>query len=127
MSGGWVEDSVDAFDEGPGVELGAEDLVGTVGEDGDAPVADEGDELAGMSGPDGGAEGLGVVDAGDPLDVNQDEGVGARGEEGESLGGAERGVDFVAGDAEDLIAQGAKHVALAEVEDGGLGSGGFGG
>ena len=42
-SGCWRDDVAHALGEGGGVELGAEDLVGAVGHDGDAPVADEGD------------------------------------------------------------------------------------
>ena len=67
------EGSADAFDEGGGVELGAEDFVGAVGEDGDAPVAEEGDQLVGVRGFDLGAEALGVADAFFPFDVDEDE------------------------------------------------------
>jgi hypothetical protein len=54
-SGGWGDDFAHALGEGGGIELGAEDFVGAVGHDGDAPIADEGDELAGLRGLDLGA------------------------------------------------------------------------
>ena len=41
--------------KGGGIELGAEDFVGAVRHNGYAPVADEGDELSGLRGLDGGA------------------------------------------------------------------------
>jgi hypothetical protein len=51
-SGDWRDDLAHALGEGGWVELGAQDLVRAVGHDGDAPVADEGDELLVLSGFD---------------------------------------------------------------------------
>ena len=51
-SGFGRDDFAHALGEGGGVELGAENLVRAVGHDGDAPIANEGDELAGLSGFD---------------------------------------------------------------------------
>ena len=48
----WGNDIANALGEGGGVELGSDDFVRAVGHDGDAPVADEGDELAGLRGLD---------------------------------------------------------------------------
>jgi hypothetical protein len=109
-----------AFYEGFGVEFGAQDLVGAVGEDGYSPVADEGYELAGVGGFDVGAEGFGVVDSGFAFYVDEDEVVGCGQEQGEAFGVVEAGVYLVAGEAEDLIAEGTKHLAAAYVEYGGL-------
>ena len=52
--------------------------------------------------------------------VDEDEVVGRGIEEVEGFGGAEGGVDFVAGEAEDLVAEGSDRLAAADVEDGGL-------
>lgn len=101
------EHGSDAFDEGFGVELGAEDLVGAVGEDGYAPVADEGYELARIGGLDGGAEEFCFVDAFLPFYVDEDEVVGVAIKECERLGGVEGRVDIVARETEDLVAEGA--------------------
>ena len=112
------EGSADAFDEGGGVELGAEDFVGAVGEDGDAPVAEEGDELVVMRGLDFGAEPLGGVDALFAFDVDEYEVERLCFEEDNSLGVGEGGVYEEAGEAQDLVAEGAKNLAAADVEDG---------
>jgi hypothetical protein len=72
-SGGWRDDVAYALGEGGRVELGAEDFVGAVGHDGDAPVADEGDQLLGLRGLDLGAEMLGLWNAGLSFDVDEDE------------------------------------------------------
>ncbi len=98
------EDVADALNEGFGVELRADDLVRAVGEDGDAPVADEGYELIGVGGFDLGAEGLGDMDAGLAFYVDEDEVVWAAIENYDRLGVAQGGVDIVAIEAEDLIA-----------------------
>jgi len=42
-----LEDGRDAVDRGRRIELAADNVVGAVGEDGDAVVADEGDFLIG--------------------------------------------------------------------------------
>lgn len=52
VSGVWGDDVAQALGEGSGIELGTENFVGAVGHDGDAPVADEGDELTGLRGLD---------------------------------------------------------------------------
>jgi hypothetical protein len=44
----WSDDVAHAFGEGGRVKLRAENLVWAVGHDGDAPVADEGDDLVGL-------------------------------------------------------------------------------
>ena len=107
----------DAADEGCGIELGAKDFVGAVGMDSDAPVADEGNELAVLGGLDLGTETLGVMETGLALDVDEDEVEVAGPEEGEGLVDVAGGIHFEAGDTEDLIAKRAEHLALAEVED----------
>ena len=52
------EGFADTSDEGGGIKFGAENLVGAVGQDGYAPVAHEGDELAGVDRLDFRAEAL---------------------------------------------------------------------
>ena len=60
-------------DERSWVEFSAEDFVGAIGKDGDAPVADEGDELAVVRGLDLGAEALGFVDDRFAFDIDEHE------------------------------------------------------
>ena len=100
------EGLADAGDEGGGVEFGAENLVGAVGEDGDAPVAEEGDELVVMRGLDFGAEPLGGVDALFAFDVDEDEVRCLLAEERETLVDVTGGFDSEAGEAEDLVTDG---------------------
>jgi hypothetical protein len=114
----WRRDHVlYAVDEGLGVELGAEDFVGAVGLDGYAPVADEGDPLLVLRGLDLGAEMLCVLDCAVAFYVDQDEIVLAAPEHREAFGEGEGGVNVEAGGAQDLIAQGAKHLPAADVQD----------
>lgn len=47
------ENIADTGDEGGRIELGTKDDVGTIGMNGHAPVADEGDELVGVRRLDG--------------------------------------------------------------------------
>jgi len=70
-----LEDGLDAVDHGLRVELAADDVVGAVGEDGDAVVADEGHFLIGTVGLDFTAELLGGGDASIPLDIDDDKGI----------------------------------------------------
>ena len=116
------KDGLHTFSKCPGVEVGTEDFVGTVGEIGDTPVAYEGDELPGVGGPHVCAEGLGGVDTGLAFDVDQHELIGATSEDCEGLSMTEGGVNLIAGEAHNLIAQGAKSFARAYVENGGLGT-----
>lgn len=114
---GVVEGGVDAGYEGGGVELGADDFVGAVGEGGYAPVADEGYELAVVAGLDFSAETLGEGDALFAFNVYHDEIEGAAVEDGESFGEVAGGGDLVAGDPEDLVAEGSQNFTLTEMED----------
>jgi hypothetical protein len=93
-SGGWSDDLAYALGEGGRVELGAEDLVRAVGYDGDAPVADEGDQLLMLCGLDLGTEMFGVWNGGFSFDVDQDKIIVAPPEHGQSFGVAEGGVDM---------------------------------
>ena len=99
-----IEGFADTFYEGGRVEFGAEDFVGAVGEDGYAPVADEGHRLFGLSGLDLGAEVLGTADAGFTFDVDEDEIVLAAPEHRQPFFEAEAGIYVEAGVAKDLIA-----------------------
>ena len=92
----WGNDIANALGEGGGVELGSDDFVRAVGHDGDAPVADEGDELAGLRGLDLGAEMFGLRDAGFSFDIDENEIVVAGREHGESFAMGEGGVDVEA-------------------------------
>jgi len=105
-------------DECLGVELGADNLVGAVGEQGDAPVADEGDELAGMDGLDLGAEALGVGHGGFAFDVDEDEVGCLLVEERETFVDVACGFDDEAGEAQDLVTNGPEDLALTDVKDG---------
>src|SRR5262249_7796858 len=113
-------DGTDAFGEGGGVELGADDLVGAVGEVGDAPVADEGDELLGLRGFDLGADMLGTFDAAVAFDIDQYKVVVPAPEHRETFFVGERRVDFEALEAKDVIAQGPDGIAGTDVKDGAL-------
>ena len=104
--------------EGLRVELGADDLVGAVGENGDTPVADKGDELTGLHCFDLGAHVFGVGDTGLSFDVDQNKVVGFSPEQRQPFGMAECGVDVKAGDAKDLVTKRAQHLATADVQDG---------
>jgi len=106
---------VDALDEGGRVELRAHNLVRAVGENGDAPVADESDELPGLRRLDLGAHVLGVRNAALPFNVDQDKVVGAAPEQGQSFAVAERGINFETRDSQDLITKRAQHLATADV------------
>ena len=66
---------------------------------------------------DVGAELFAVVDAGFSVDVDEDEVVLSLAEEFESFGGVEGGIDVKAGEAQDLIAERAEHLAATDVED----------
>jgi hypothetical protein len=118
VGSGFCEDLFDAGDERGGVELGAQDVVGAVGKKGDAPVADEGYELAVVCSLDLGAEVLGFSDAFFAFNVDEDEVVRACGEKGHSVAEDAGGVYLIARDAENLVTQWAEHLALADVQDG---------
>src|SRR5208282_197931 len=69
------EDGLDAVDHGLRIELAADDLVGAVGEYGDAVVADEDHFLIGTVRLYFAAELLGGGDASVALDIDDDEGI----------------------------------------------------
>ena len=106
---GVVEGGVDAGDEGGGVELGADDFVRAVGEGGYTPVADEGYELAVVGGFDFGAEALSESDALFAFNVYDDEIERPAVEHREGFGEDAGGGDLVAGDAENLVAEGSQN------------------
>ena len=110
--------SANTLDEGSGIELRAYDVIGAVGEDGDAPVAEEGDELVGVRGLGLRAEALGGVNSLFAFDIDEDEVVGAALEHHETVSAREGGVDRVAGETQDLVPEGAKDLAMTDVKDG---------
>ncbi len=99
-----AQHAFDAGDEGGWVELGAEDFVGAVGVDGDAPVADKGDELTVVQGFYFRAEALGLVKAFGSFDIDENEGERVGAEEREGFVGGTGGKHVVAGKAQDLVA-----------------------
>jgi hypothetical protein len=107
----------DASEKGLGVELCPQDLVRTVGENGDTPVAYEGDKLAGMRRADQGAERLGLVNSGLTFYVNQDEIVWPSLKEGEAFEMIETGVYLEVGETKDLVSKRTKHLAATDVKD----------
>lgn len=111
------ESLANATNKGFGIELRAEDLVGAIGMDGDAPVADVGDELLMLGGLDLRAEALCVMHGGLAFYVNEDEVKLAGPEHGERFISAAGGLNFKAGELENLVAQRTQHLALADVED----------
>jgi hypothetical protein len=74
-----------------------------------------------MRGPDLTAEGFCVVDSGLTFDVDEYEVVFAFREHGQAFDVVESGLDVEAGETENLIAEGAKHLATAYMEDCGFG------
>ncbi len=64
---------MDPLCEGGGVELGADNLVGAVGENGDTPVADEGDELLMLGSFNLGAHAFGRWDTALAFHVDEDQ------------------------------------------------------
>ena len=101
-----------------GVEFGAEDLVGAVSQDGNAPVADEGDELPVVRGLDLRAETLRFMQNGLCFHVDQNQVPWFGAELFKALSKAGRGFDHVAGDAQNLIPDGAQNLSLAKVQNG---------
>src|SRR5581483_10788696 len=115
---GFGDDRADALGERCGVEFGANDLVGAVSEAGDAPVADEGNELLGLRGLDLTAEVFGAFDAVFAFYIDEDEVVVTRPELVQRLFEGECGVDVKALEAENMIAEGANRLSRAHVKDG---------
>ena len=98
------------------IELGAEDLVGTVSENGYTPVADEGDDLLGLGSFNLRTDMLGVADAVFPLDIDENEIVLAAPKHGDAFGIAEGRVDFKTRESQDLIAKRAYRLTSADVQ-----------
>lgn len=92
-------------DEGSGIKLGSEDLVGAVGKDGNSPVADEGDQLAVAHGFNLGAEALGGGNRFFTFNIEQNQVGWVGAEEFESRSVLTGGLDGVAGEAQDLVAE----------------------
>lgn len=110
-------DVVDAADECSRIELAAHHVIGTVADDGDAPVADEGDLLLGFDLLEHGTELIGSFEIGFALDVDEDEI-----EAGllQDLGGLVVVVAagyFVSGDPENLVPDGAEKTLRRDVEN----------
>ena len=123
----YLERLSDATDKSSGIKFRAKDLIGAIGMDRDAPVADEGDELAVLSGLDLGAEALCFMYGVLALYIDEDEVKVARPEGVERFLDVTGGVDFKAGQTEDLVAQGAEGFALADVQNALLFLRGYGG
>jgi len=109
---------VDTFDEGGRIELRAHNLVGAVGKNGDAPVADKGDKLSGLGSLDLGAHVFSPGYATLTFHIDQDKIVGSSPEHGQPVGVTECGINVKARDAKDLITKRAQHFAAADVQDG---------
>jgi len=114
---GLGEDILDAGDESSRIELGADDVVGAVGEEGDAPVADESHKLTAVPRLNLGAKVLRFGYAFLTFHVDQHKRVRAGGEEGNGLADDAGRVDVETGVAENLVAQRTQHLSLADVKD----------
>lgn len=87
-------DIADSFDKGGRVEFSTNDLVGAIGLDGDAPVADEGDELLRLSGLDYGTKVFGILYGGLSFDIDQYQVIFFALKQGERLCVIQSGIDF---------------------------------
>lgn len=105
------------LDEGCRVELGAENFVWAVCEEGNAPVADKCQELPGLGGLDLGTERFRVVDTGFTFDVDENELILTSLKQRQSFADSERGVNFKTGDTKNLIAQRTQRLASAYMKN----------
>ena len=92
-------------------------MIGAVGESSDAPVADEGYRLARIGGSNLRTKGFGLVDTGFTFHIDEDKVIFTSTEDGDRFRVAECGVNFKARDAQDLIAERTKHLAITDVKD----------
>jgi hypothetical protein len=109
---------VDTLDEGSRIELRAYNFVRAVRENGDPPVADEGDKLATLCSLYLRTHVFGIGNTALSFNIDQDEIVGPRPEQGQSLAVTECGIDVETRDPQDLITKRAQHLATADVQDG---------
>src|ERR1700722_16973350 len=85
---------VDTLDEGSRIELRAHDVIRAVCENGDAPVANKGDKLAMLRSLYLRTHVVGIGNTAPPFNIDQDEVIGPRPEQGQSLIVAERGINL---------------------------------
>jgi len=113
-------DLVDAADECSGIKLAAHHVIGTVADDGDAPVVDKGDLLLRLYSLEQRTELIGGFEIALALDVNQDEIVASFLNDLSGVIVAVGAGDFVSGDTQNLVADGAENVPRGDMENGGF-------
>lgn len=111
---------VDAADECSGIKLAAHHVIGTVADDGDAPVADKGDLLLRLYLLEQRTELIGCFEIALALYVDEDEIVTSALQDLSGVLVAVGTGHFVSGDTQDLVADGAENVPRGDMENGGL-------
>jgi hypothetical protein len=107
----------DTADEGGWIELRAYNLVGTICENCDAPVANESDKLARLRGLDLGAHLFRERNTALAFNVDQNEVIWASPKQGQPLSVAEGGIDLEARELKDTISKWTQHLTAADVQD----------